>query len=431
MRRKIIKKISGTGLIGIAQKAGQLLVSAILARSLGAEDYGVYAYALSVIVILSLPINAGIQQVVIRETATFELNHDWGLLKGLLQWSISVVLGISILVISLSVGIVLFFINDNSGILDPKTFMIAILALPIDSLSLIRTALMRGLRHPVSAFLPEGIVLPWINIALILWLLLHERSLSPPHAMSARLLSSMISGFLGFILVLKVIPKEVFSSHVNYHIKGWLSAIVPFTLFYGINLINTQADIIMLGFFRRPEEVGLYQSCIQLILPLSGIMLTINSVISPYISRFYEQENRAELAKISTLGARVSLFIFMPFCLIYIFKGQFILRNLYGDIFAQAAPALMILSGATLVNVAFGPVATILNMTRNENESLKGILLSAFFNLLANLIVIPRYGIIGAAITTLISYLIWNIFLWIRLRAKLGLDSSIVGFHSL
>lgn len=431
MKKEIIKKISGTGLIGISQKAGQLLVSVILARSLGAEDYGVYAYALSVIVILSLPINAGIQQVVIRETATFDLNHDWGLLRGLLQWSVSVVLGISVIAIFLSAYVVLHITSDSLSILDPRTFMIASLALPIDSLSLVRTALMRGLRHPVSAFLPEGIVFPWVNIALILWLLLDEKSLSPPHAMSARLASSVLSGIFGLILIFKIIPKEAFSSCAKYEIKGWFSAVIPFTLFYGINLINTQADIIMLGFFREPEEVGLYQSCIQLILPLSGIMLTINSVLSPYISRFYEQENRVELKKISTLGARASLCIFTPFCLFYIFKGQFILNSLYGDVFVQAFPALVVLSCATLVNVAFGPIATILNMTRNENESLKGILLSASFNLLANLIVIPRYGIIGAAITTLISYLIWNIFLWARLRVKLGLDSSIVGFHSL
>src|SRR5215471_1648330 len=78
----------------------------LLTRSLGASEYGVYAYALAWVNFLCIPALLGLDRVLIRDVAAGQVESEWGLMRGLLRWSNAVVLGFSLTIALLAGAVV-------------------------------------------------------------------------------------------------------------------------------------------------------------------------------------------------------------------------------------------------------------------------------------------------------------------------------------
>ena len=87
----------------------------------------------------------------------------------------------------------------------------------------------------------------------------------------------------------------------------------------------------------------------------------------------------------------------------------------------------MILSIAQLVNGFFGIVWPLLVMTGHERNGVYGLLAASLLNVPLNALLIPPYGVVGAAIATGISIIVWNLLFWFTVHRKLGIDGSILG----
>src|ERR1043166_6415893 len=68
-----------------------LFITLVLTRSLGALDFGVYAYALAWVNFLTIPALVGLDRMLVREVAAGQVQSEWGVVRGLLRWSNAVV----------------------------------------------------------------------------------------------------------------------------------------------------------------------------------------------------------------------------------------------------------------------------------------------------------------------------------------------------
>ena len=109
----------------------------------------------------------------------------------------------------------------------------------------------------------------------------------------------------------------------------------------------------------------------------------------------------------------------------YLFFGKSIIRLLYGYKYVPAYAPLLILTIGQLINAGAGSVGNVLSMTGNQTDALKGHIISAFFNIILCFILIPRFGIIGAAISTATSLLLWNVILIAFLKRRSGFRTSV------
>jgi O-antigen/teichoic acid export membrane protein len=98
-----------------------------------------------------------------------------------------------------------------------------------------------------------------------------------------------------------------------------------------------------------------------------------------------------------------------------------LLSLLYGSSYAEGAHALQLLTVAQLLAVMGGPAGTLLNMSGHEREHLRGIAAGAIVNVALNALLIPHYGIEGAASATCISILLSRIIIQKAVRMKLHL----------
>lgn len=227
-------------------------------------------------------------------------------------------------------------------------------------------------------------------------------------AVWAFVLAAGLSVLAGFGLVGWTFP-SVLRGRFSFEATGKLLSYSIPTLMVGISyIILTHTDRLMLGFFRASGQVGIYNAAAILSLQLSVFLGASISIFAPIVS---ELEGRDEFGAISDLykvTSRWVLTLTLPFVLIVVLFPETLL-GLFGPGFELAAHALVLLGLAQLINVATGPVGIVLQMTGRERlEALNGVVLVAT-NVGLNVLLIPFFGIVGAAAATGISMALFHL----------------------
>jgi len=416
---QVLQRAAGTAALKFIGMLLSLGGAALLARLLRPAQYGAYSFALSTITLLALPVQFGLPQLIIREVAKYQLLGDWPLLRGLLLRANQFVA-----VLSVAVGGLLFAALLLSGryasVVDIPTFIWAAFLLPFIALSQIRGAVLQGLRHVVQGQIPESVIRPGLFMALIfLWSLV-----SPLRSWSAMALQvgAAIAAFaVGLALLVRYIPAEVKHAKAAFENRTWLRSIIPLSMTDALQVINVQADLILLGFFTSATAVGLYRAAALIAYQISVGLAITNMVLGPYFARLYYAKDTAGLQKIVTQSVRLVWVIAIPVTIACILSGREIIALVFGKAYVDGATSLAILAIGQMVNGVTGPGTLLLNMTGHERDVTRVILLTALINVLVNLLLIPKFGILGAAMTTTFALLVGNIWLTLLLKRRLGI----------
>jgi len=194
----------------------------------------------------------------------------------------------------------------------------------------------------------------------------------------------------------------------------------PLLFVAGIAIIMGYLDVLMLSYFYSVAAAGIYDVAIKYSSLATITLIAINAYLMPKVSRhFYTNEEKELRQKVRQSSLLILILTVPP--LIFIFAAAGPLLGFYGDDFVFGGTALRILVIAQIISSISGSVAVLLQMTGNE-KVFQRIFLGAFaINVALNTLLIPGFGMNGAAIATLISTSFWNIAAVIFARRKLGL----------
>ena len=120
------------------------------------------------------------------------------------------------------------------------------------------------------------------------------------------------------------------------------------------------------------------------------------------MSQFHSQKNYCEMNNIYQLATRWIITLALPVVLLFLLFPQKVML-LFGGEYLSSASVLMVLSVAALIQAVFGTAGSTLTMTGYSKVNLINALIAAVLNIILNIILIPKFCIIGAAIATLIS----------------------------
>jgi O-antigen/teichoic acid export membrane protein len=377
---------------------------------------------------LTLPVQMGLPQLITREIAKMQALQHWGLMREIWQWSKHFIIKFSAIVIVLTFIVLIGFEQGTSD--NNMTIAIGLFLIPITALLALSDSTIRGFRATVLGQIAGNFLKPlafFLLIGIFYWA--SESSLTTYHVMVLHVFASAIALILSLYILKIKWPQEVKSIHSKIHVTNeqsstWLRATFPLALIASLQLINSYTDILMLGLLRSEAETGIYRIVVQMTNLIIFGLSAINLLLHPYFSRFYAQSDHKKLQQLVTTSARVILLIAIPFVLVFIFKGEQLLSFLFGEEYSAGYDALLILSIGQLANVGFGSVGALLNMTGHEKDTMRGMIIAALVNFFLNIILIPRYGMNGAALATAISFIIWNAMLWHLVKKRLGIESS-------
>ena len=361
----------------------------------------------------------------VRETAKTEAREQWGLMRGLWRWGNGFVVLFSAVMIFIG-GLFLWFGEQWLSEVRWQTLAVGLLLVPLIALGNVRGAILRGLRRTVVGQLPEAVLRPALLLALVLlvpWLWA-DFALSAANVMALHAAAALGVFLIGSVLLLHVRPQPVASGpEPEYEVAYWRNAAFPLALLAGLQLINKQTDILLLGIIQTDGDVGVYRVVFQVATLVIFGLQALNQVLQPYYARMYAQGEMARLQRLVTYSARVILLIAIPPVIVMIAFGGTLLEWVFGAEYRGGATALAILAAGQLVNAGMGSVGMLLNMTGHERDTVKGIGIAALCNVVLNLVLIPPFGIEGAAAATALTLVIWNLILRAFVKRRLGIET--------
>jgi len=242
-----------------------------------------------------------------------------------------------------------------------------------------------------------------------------------------------IAPILGFTLTFAILPliyfplliKKIFPEFLQ--IKAELTKPLAKKLFkFGIPVLFTglagmifgYMDTILLTYFRTLKEVGLYNVALPTMKVISVIGVAFTSILFPLSSELWAKKRKDQLGKGLGMFYKYALILVFPLALLMFLFPEIILGILFGGEFKAAGGVLRILAIGYLINTLSGVNNTTLSGIGKPKEVSKIMFSGACMNLILNLILIPFYGMEGAAISTTISFL----FLFILSTLKIKKD---------
>lgn len=423
---QVVRGGIGSLAIKAAHAALGFMLAVVLARVLGPEGYGIYSFALAIIMFTAIPSQVGIPRLVVRETARTQADADWGLMRGLWRWSNTAVFGASALGM-LAVGAILVFVGTSTEHGRTATIGTGIALIPLIALANVRAASLRGLHLVVLGQLPESVFRPTILLLLIAgWITIFgsSNSLTSQTAMGLHILAAGITFLIGSLMLLKAQPEAISRRPILRHESiAWRKAIIPLAMITGLQSINNHADLIILGIFRPNDEVGIYRAVFQIALLVIFGLQAINQVLQPHFARLHRQGAMRKLQDLVSQSAKTILVLALPPVAIFVFFGPEILGWVFGDKFKTGGTPLSILAFGQLINAGIGSVGVLLTMTGHERDALRGVAVAAISNIALNFILIPHFGMTGAATASTLTLIIWNFLLRHSVKKRLALET--------
>jgi O-antigen/teichoic acid export membrane protein len=303
------------------------------------------------------------------------------------------------------------------------TFAWALLLIPLMALSKLRGTALWGLHREVQGQLPENLVQPGLLVLLLGGVLLLGLSFSPAQAMGLQVAVAAVAFGVGAGLLIRATPVKVRQAYPRFESRLWLNSVLPLAFIGGMQLINKNSSIVILGFFVPADQIGIYRVAVQASILAALGLHAINMVVAPRFASLYARGERERLQHLVTSSTRAILAFNLLVTAGAALLGRWFLDLFFGPEFVAAYVPLMILLIGQFVNSAAGLVGSVLNMTGHERETARGIVVSAAVNLLLNLLLAPSFGIIGAAVATAVALVTSNVLLWWAVRKRLGINS--------
>ncbi|HID60611.1 MAG TPA: flippase [Hadesarchaea archaeon] len=267
-----------------------------------------------------------------------------------------------------------------------------------------------------------------LSVFLLALLFVGGLGLSVAGVAYAYLFTALATAMLSFAVLRRKYP-QVFKAKASITkplVKKLSKFALPIFLTGFIGLVIGYMDTIMIAAFRTPAEVGYYHAAQPLGTFLASISGTVIIVFFPMVSELWAKRERKLLGNMVHFLTKFSFILITPAVLGFIAFPDIIIRMFGGEAYLAGAIVLQIL----------GVVAILWLLTTILNQTLVGIgkpilvtivtASMAVFNLVANLLLIPPYGIAGAATATLGAYLLGSIllFYYAKKHVKLTLPAS-------
>ena len=414
----------GTAIALLVQVSGLAVtytMEVLLARWMGATQYGTYDYLISIATFLGFLAGLGLPNSMLRFIPEYSVKQEWGKLRGIVWGSWRYVFVSSIAIALLGVAIVFNLNNSNSNIA-PADFVLGLSTIPLWALVRHQREMSRGIKSMSVAYLPQNVMFPLLIIMAGLY---YRDTLSSSKAIAIAVVSLILILIFQLWLFNRRLPAECNLTPAIYSRREWFAVAIPLLLNDSGFVILSQTDTIMTGAILGSYQVGIYSAAFKTAAGVSFILLAVNAIAAPMFATLYAQQDYDGLQKLTATVARWMFYPTFIFALLLMLSGDRVL-GLFGEEFIAARWSMTILIFGQLVNVGAGSVGYLLQMTGHHKQCAYVIGCSALLNLVLNAILIPTLGILGGAIATAFTMALWNIWLHQLVVKYLGVQPSII-----
>jgi O-antigen/teichoic acid export membrane protein len=389
---------------GIAFEIGvSFLAKLIIARELGRFDYGVVSVGITTMTMVSmlslLGLNTGVARYLPRDDdRRFRRGVLWSAYVVVVPLSLLAALGVYLLAGAIATGV----FGDPAVAPVLRTFAAAI---PLVSFVTLTIGVSRGVTDVVPRLAIQNLTVPLSRfgfIALALLLGLGAVGVSWAYVL-AHALGALGAGYY-------LVRRTDLLSHGS---KQWLFGELlrfsgPLLVTTSMVMVFSNMDTYVLGYFWGTGPVGVY----NVVYPVAEMMVVVLTSFSflfmPLLSNIHARGDEEEMARIYRIVTKWVFVISYPLLVLFVVFGHEAIRFTFGAEYTRGTLALAILAAGFFFRVATGPNQSTLQSIGRTRAIMYDNVFAAALNLVLNLLLIPRYAIVGAAVATTASYVTLN-----------------------
>jgi O-antigen/teichoic acid export membrane protein len=396
----------------------------LLARWLGSFDFGIYAYVWVLILTLAMALPLGFNSSALRFLPDYLGRGKVRRLAGFLRQSFAVAA-----VMGLAGGV----LGCAAILLAPQfvpghyrmPLLIGFAVLPLAALLTQLEATARAFGWMQLAYIPGYILRPLVLIGVVGGLAAagyHPDATDALLAISGACLAAVL--MQAQPLLHRLASVKLGRTRI-YHSRHWVTISLSFLLIEGFRMIMETADVLMLGRLTDPQNVGIYFAAVRTASLIGFIYFAVSAMAVPRFSKIKACGTREELQGFvsgsiqlmfwpSVLGA-VALAAIGPFAL-----------SLFGADFTVGYPVLLVSLAGLVMRAATGPLEYLLTMTGRHRATMRVYAVGAAVNVTLTLMLVPRLGIVGAAVSTYTAFAVANLWLYVLARRRIGVSAFVI-----
>lgn len=419
------KVLRGSALIFLMSAIASVLTYVFriyLARELTVEEYGLIFAVLSLILFVNVFRVLGISDASVKYIVDYIAKKDYsGVKTVILSQVIIISFTTTFFVILLWLSSSFLSLNYFSTPLARPILLFFIFYFVIHAFNVIPLLLLRGFQNEKAYSLAEPIRIVGLFISTVVLLYFGLGILSP-------VIGYAIGSFVSFLVMFFLSRKYWFVfSFRKYSLILMIKKLFLFgipLMFGGFgNLIINQLDVLLITLFMTLTDVGVY----NVVLPTAMMFLifgtSVSTILFPMFSELYSKKSFIKIKEGISLIYKYLFVFFIPFFLAFFAFADVFLVTAFGETYFSGVLPFRLLLIGVLFFMFVVLNNTILNATGNPNFVMKSFLFVALFNAVFNILLIPHFGLLGAAFTTMLSYFLLLLFSLYKLHKLFNISA--------
>jgi O-antigen/teichoic acid export membrane protein len=382
------------------------LIHFVLASHLSPSEFGIYSFVFSAATIGALLGNFGFQASAVRIIPQIIEEEDKQQMKKFVLFS-----SLWVFVLSGVVGLISYFVLNNFVLGDeyPKSALLVLTGLtPLVGLMKLNSGILKGFKKGALAVGYENSFRD-IAFFLVIAAMIFMGFTFTESTLPLLLLLGIITLFfiVSWAYIWQFVDSYSYSpsntpsqSDVSY--KTWLSLSMPMMFVISVQFLILRSDIFMLGLLTTTVDVGVYSAGSKLAQAATLAMVALNIIFSPRASELFQKQNYKGLRRLYFKTLKYQALLSLFFIVVLAILAPYILAVL-GEGYTNALPVIYVLLTGYALNALWGPIPFLMIMTKYEMQAMWLTFGAAILNIVLNIIFINQYGILGAAIATVIA----------------------------
>nr|WP_275592422.1 lipopolysaccharide biosynthesis protein [Aquamicrobium sp. NLF2-7] len=394
----------------------------LMARWMGSFEYGIFVLVWVTMLIVGSISCLGFSTSVIRFIPEFRERGMLAELRGIVRVSRHVVLAASTLTaLAGAAGVWLF--ADRIEDYHVVPFLLGLLCLPMVALTDLLQGVSRAHSWALSALLPTYISRPVLILVFMGAALLAGCPADATTAIIAAIAATYVTA-LGQLLSLgSRVSATIPAGDSRILLRQWFFISLPIFLVDSFFYLLTNADVLMVGFYRDPQEVAVYFATVKTLALVHFVYFAVKAGSAQRYAQFAHGD-RHRLAAFARETVSWTFWPSLAMAVVVLALGRPML-GLFGEGFQSGYPLLFLLVVGVVARASVGPCESLLTMSGHQNSCAVVFAATLALNIVLNVLLLPTFGLWGAAMATAFAMIFEAAGLSFTVWRKLGIVMTI------
>lgn len=386
----------------------------VLARWMGVFNFGIFTYVYVLVNVIGTFCTFGFATTALRFLPEYRETAEPKLARGFLRTGRSFSFGAGLVCTGLGLA-VLYLADDVVASHYRIPMALGLLCVPAVALTYFQDGVGRAYSWTDLGLVPPFIWRPCLLLLFIAISVGIGWARNAETAIVCAIAANWLTVGAQYALQQKRLRRVVSGDDRDYRLIWWLKVSMPALLLEGIALLMISLDVLLLDFFVAPDQIAIYFAAARTTAIIGFIHFAVAAVAMPIFAALYANHD--------TDGIRLLLHTSRKWTLVPTIIGLILILAfgkpllwLFGTGFTASYPVMFILGLGLLARAAVGPVQGLLVMTGHQNWVAAIMTGVVCFNAWLNVLLIPKFGLSGAAMATTLAFVIESLLLSILVR---------------